>query len=169
MTTTFIIYILHKMKLFKKQIRFIWYMECPTWLWRLIEKHARHLDNIYLPKNEWSVYYYDKRNDFWSIYEQDEILLVKDYKEAKKIQNLKKFEVMKEQFWKMDIDIERDYDEISWKFDKLQKENEELRNLPPVEVEKVQYSVDPIGDVYPSDDPRSTFRKDWENAKIQKK
>lgn len=153
--------------LFQKQIRFVWYMECPTWLWRLIEKHARHLDNIYLPKNEWLVYYYDKRNDFWSIYEQDEILLVKDYKEAKKIQNLKKFEVMKEQFWKMDIDIERDYDEISWKFDKLQKENEELRNLPPVEVENIVTDHDV--DIYPASDPRSKFHNDWENAKIKKK
>lgn len=106
---------------------------------------------MYLPKNEWSVYYYDKRKDFWSVYDQDEVIVVKDYKEAKKIQNLKKFEVMKEQFWKMDIDIERDYDEISWKFDKLQKENEELRNLPPVEIEKIATDYD------------------WKNAKIQKK
>lgn len=142
-------------------------MECPTWLWRLIEKHAKHLDNIYLPKNEWSVYYYDKRNDFWSIYEQDEVLLVKDYKEAKKIQNLKKFEVMKEQFWKIDIDIERDYDGISWKFEKLQQENEELRNLPPVEIEKI--ATDHDVDIYPASDPRSKFHNDWEKAKIQKK
>lgn len=142
-------------------------MECPTWLWRLIEKHARHLDNIYLPKNEWSVYYYDKRNDFWSVYDQDEVIVVKDYKEAKKIQNLKKFEVMKEQFWKMDIDIEREYNEISWKFDKLQKENEELKNLPPVEIEKI--ATDHDVDIYPASDPRSKFHKDWKNAKIQKK
>lgn len=142
-------------------------MECPTWLWRLIEKHARHLDNIYLPKNEWSVYYYDKRNDFWSVYDQDEVIVVKDYKEAKKIQNLKKFEVMKEQFWKMDIDIERDYDEISWKFDKLQKENEELKNLPPVEIEKI--ATDQDFDIYPANDPRSKFHNDWKKSKIQKK
>ena len=154
-------------KLFQKQIRFVWYMECPTWLWRLIEKHARHLDNIYLPKNEWSVYYYDKRNDFWSVYDQDEVIVVKDYKEAKKISNLKKFEVMKEQFWKMDIDIEREYDEISWKFEKLQQENEELKNLPPVEVEKIVTDQD--FDIYPASDPRSKFHNDWKKAKIQKK
>ena len=142
-------------------------MECPTWLWRLIERHARHLDKIYLPKNEWSVYYYDKRNDFWSVYDQDEVIVVKDYNEAKKIQNLKKFEVMKEQFWKIDIDIESDYDKISWKFDKLQKENEELKNLPPVEVEKIVTDHDV--DIYPASDPRSKFHNDWEKANIKKK
>lgn len=138
-------------------------MECPEWLGRLIERHARHLDNIYLPKNEWSVYYYDKRNDFWSVYDQDEVIVVKDYKEAKKIQNLKKFEVMKEQFWKIDIDIERDYNEISWKFEKLQQENEELKNLPPVEVERID------ADIYPASDPRSKFHEEWKKSKIKKK
>lgn len=168
MTTTFIIYILHKMKLFKKQIRFIWYMECPLWLGRLIERYAKKMDNYYLPK-WWKVFYYEKKNDFSDPYEENEIQVVKNYDEAKKIVNLEKYDCMKENFEKMDIDIDGEYKDLPWKFEKLQKENEELRNLPPVEVEKVEYSVDPIGDIYPSDDPRSTFRKDWKNAKIQKK
>lgn len=90
-----------------------------------------------MPKNWWTVYYYEKKNVFSDPYEKDEIQLVKNFDEAKKIAILKKFEVMKEWFWKMDIDIERDYDEISWKFEKLQQENEELKNLPPVEIEQI--------------------------------
>ena len=154
-------------KLFQKQIRFIWYMECPAWLWRLIEKHAKKLDTYYLPKNWWTVYYYEKKNIFSDPYEKDEIQLVKNFDEAKKIAILKKFEIMKEQFWKMDIDIEREYDELSWMFDKLQQENEELKNLPPVEMENIVTDQD--FDIYPANDPRSKFHNDWKKSKIQKK
>lgn len=150
------------MKLFKKQIRFIGYMECPEWLGRLIERHAKQMDNYYLPK-WWKVFYYEKKNKFWDPYEENEIQVVKNYDEAKKIVKLEKYEIMKENFEKMDIDIDGEYKDLPWKFEKLQQENEELKNLPPVEVERID------ADIYPASDPRSKFHNDWKKANIKKK
>lgn len=132
-----IYYKIRKMKnLFKKQIRFIGYMECPTWLWNLIEKHAKKMDNYYLPK-WWQVFYYEKRENFSCPYEKDEIKVVKNFNEAKKVVDLEKYECMKEKFEKIDIDIDREYKDLPWQMEKLQKENEELRNLPPVEIAQI--------------------------------
>lgn len=163
MTTTFIIYILHKMKLFKKQIRFIWYMECPTWLGRLIEKYAKKVNNR-TDYSEWYKSYFFYTNEYFDRPKSD-INFVESEARAKEIIDAKKFNKIQKEIDdnNMDVDIES----MPLRIRELEKENEELKNLPPVEIEKIVTDHDV--DIYPASDPRSKFHNDWKNAKIKKK
>lgn len=163
MTTTFIIYILHKMKLFKKQIRYIWYMECPTWLGRLIEKYAKKVNNR-TDYSEWYKSYFFYTNEYFDRPKSD-INFVESEARAKEIIDAKKFNKIQKEIDdnNMDVDIES----MPLRIRELEKENEELKNLPPVEIEKIVTDHDV--DIYPASDPRSKFHNDWKNSKIKKK
>lgn len=151
------------MKLFKKQIRYIGYMECPTWLGNLIDRYAHKVDNRtdYTSANYQAYFYY---SDEYFDRPKKDIKFVESEARAEEIINAKKFKKIQKEIDdnNMDVDIES----MPLRIRELEKENEELRNLPPVEVEKIQYTVDPIGDVYPLDDSHTWDRK---KAKIKKK
>lgn len=150
------------MKLFKKQIRYIGYIECPTWLGNLIEKYAKKVGNR-SDYTDWYKSYFFYTNEYFDRPKED-IKFVESEARAKEIIDAKKFNKIKKEIDdnNMDVDIES----MPLRIRKLEKQIEELKNLPPVEVEKIQYVVDPIGDVYPADDPHTWDRK---KAKIKKK
>lgn len=151
------------MKLFKKQIRYIGYMECPTWLGNLIDRYAQKVDNRtdYTSGNYQSYFYY---SDEYFDRPKKDIKFVESEARAKEIIDAKKFNKIKKEIDDQEMDVA--IEEMPSKIRELEKQIEELRNLPPVEVEKIQYAVDPIGDVYPADNPHTWDRK---KAKIKKK
>lgn len=138
-------------------------MECPAWLWNLIEKHAKKMDNV-CDYSEWykSIFYY--KDDRFDLPKKDP-KVVKTYEDAKQIMDAKKYNKIKKDMEDKKIDIS--IEEMPWKIVELQNQIEELKNLPPVEIEKIVTDHDV--DIYPASDPRSKFHNDWKKSKIQKK
>ena len=90
---------------------------------------------------EWKV---QQKNFVWTIY--------CDREEAEKIRSKEEknaiWTIMQEKWFKI-----KDFEEMKKKIEQLEKENEELKSLPPVEVEHVW--LDPNGSPYPKfDDPQ---------------
>lgn len=130
-------------------------MECPEWLGRLIDRYAKNVDNRtdYTSGNYQSYFYY---SDEYFDRPKKDIIFVESRARAEEIINAKKFKKIKKEIDDNDMDV--DIEEMPSKIRELEKQIEELKNLPPVEVEQIQYTVDPISDTW-----------DWKNAKIKKK
>lgn len=143
------------MKLFKKQIRYLGYIECPTWLWNLIDKHAKKINNL-TDYSEWykSIFYYD--NERFDLPKKDP-MFVETYDQAKQIIDAKKFNYIKKEIDEFDLDVS--IEEMPKEIKRLKEQIEELKNLPPVEIEKISWY-----DIYPPEDPRSKFHEDWKKS-----
>ena len=151
-------------KLFQKQIRFIGYMECPTWLWNLIDRYAQKVDNRtdYTSGHYQSYFYY---TDEYFDRPKKDINFVESKARAEEIINAKKFKKIQKEIDDQEMDVE--IEKMPSKIRELEKQIEELKNLPPVEVEKIVTDHDV--DIYPASDPRSKFHNDWKKANIKKK
>ena len=151
-------------KLFQKQIRYIGYMECPTWLWNLIDRYAKKVDNRtdYTSEHYQAYFYY---SDEYFDRPKKDINFVESEARAEEIIYAKKFKKIKKEIDDQEIDVA--IEKMPSKIRELEKQIEELKNLPPVEVEKIVTDHDV--DIYPASDPRSKFHNDWKKANIKKK
>lgn len=111
----------------------------------------------------WSLYYLS-----WSIEEQGftwTIYWSRENAEMQKKENTKFaiWRVMQEKWYRI-----KEFDEKTARIEELEKENEELKSLPPVEVDHIW--LDPNWSPYPFDDPqdekltnsRKRGRSNWE-------
>ena len=133
----------------QKQIRYIGYMECQTWL-NLIDRYAKKWTTERIIHPDIIKHIFIIRIIF---YHPKDINFVESEARAKEIIDAKKFNKIKKEIDDQEMDVA--IEEMPSKIRELEKQIEELRNLPPVEVEKIQYAVDPIGDTYPADDPHT--------------
>ena len=154
----------------KKLFYHVWaeYLILPKRLWKLVEiywKPVRKMleyDPSKVDDEYWKVEYLhyatwrvERKNFVWTIY--------CDYETAEKVREentLKQiWRIMQEKWFKIK-DIEKKDERIK----KLEEENDELKSLPPVEVETIRNIDD--GDIYPADDPRSKFYKEKFDEKL---
>lgn len=97
----------------------------------------------------WSLYYLS-----WSIEEQGftwTLYWSRENAEMQKKENTKLaiWRVMQEKWYRI-----KEFDEKTARIEELEKENEELKSLPPVEIEHIW--LDPNGSTYPKfDDPQN--------------
>ena len=142
-------------------------MECPAWLWNLIDNHAKKIDTMtdYSQQTRKTIYYYaDETFDR----PKKDPFIVNDYARAIEIVNAKKYKAIEKEIDEMKLWISIDkmpkqIETLKKEINELKNENEELKNLPPVEVERID------ADIYPASDPRSKFHEEWKKSKIKKK
>ena len=80
-------------------------------------------------------------------------MFVETYDQAKQIIDAKKFNYIKKEIDEFDLDVS--IEDMPKEIKRLKEEIEELKNLPPVEIEKIVTDHDV--DIYPPEDPRSKF------------
>ena len=152
----------------KKWFYHVWaeYMVLPKRLWKLVEIYWKPVKSMleYDPSkvddkwwNVWRLYYVGEsvkaKNFEWTIYW--------DYETAEKIREentLKQiWRVMQEKKYSI-----TDFAKKDARIEELEKENDELKSLPPVNVETIHNDWD----IYPADDPRSKFYKEKFDEKL---
>ena len=141
-------------------------MVLPKRLWKLVEIYWKPVKSMleYDPSkvddkwwNVWRLYYVGEsvkaKNFEWTIYW--------DYETAEKIREentLKQiWRVMQEKKYSI-----TDFAKKDARIEELEKENDELKSLPPVNVETIHNDWD----IYPADDPRSKFYKEKFDEKL---
>lgn len=143
----------------KKSIYYLWAERVflPKRLWKLLQifwKPVRTMlecdpSEVDDKRGVWSLYYLS-----WSIEEQGftwTLYWSRENAEMQKKENTKLaiWRVMQEKWYRI-----KEFDEKTARIEELEKENEELKSLPPVEVEHIW--LDPNGSPYPKfDDPQN--------------
>ncbi len=135
----------------KKSIYYLWAERVflPKRLWKLLQIYWKPVKTMleYDPsevddkRGVWSLYYLN-----WSIEEQGftgTLYWNRENAEKQKKENTKLaiWRVMQEKWYRI-----KEFDEKTARIEELEKENEELKSLPPVEIEQIGNKIDIVSD-----------------------